>query len=97
MKPALLLTVLIGWAIPVFAQPDSANATAYQVNFAVPDQPGFKGLGVEASRLLRPSLAQPFSFVSSEFGRGKQLTLPEAFGVEVAPWKMSHSNRITLQ
>lgn len=80
-----------------FAQiPSDSLVKNYKLNFALPDNPAFKALGTEPSHILRPSLTQDFSFVSSEFFNGKNLIIPTSFGIEISPVLLMNTEKMTL-
>ncbi|KIC65089.1 hypothetical protein [Chryseobacterium taiwanense] len=95
MKTIIILVLL--FPIFAFAQiPSDSLVKNYKLNFALPDNPAFKALGTEPSNILRPSVAQDFSFVSSEFFNGKNLVIPDSFGVEVSPILLMNTEKMTL-
>lgn len=95
MKTIIILALLL--PILAFAQiPSDSLVKNYKLNFALPDNPAFKALGTEPSNILRPSVTQDFSFISSEFFNGKNLIIPESFGVEVSPILLMNTEKMTL-
>jgi hypothetical protein len=68
----------------------------YKLNFAQPDYPAFKSLGLESSNLLRPSNVSEFGVVASEFYNGNNLIIPKSFAMEVSPVLLMNINKMTL-
>ncbi len=97
-----LVFTLVAFALFVIksiSQGTSDNATLakyYRLDFAVPDQPAFKILGINPSDILRPSTVTDLSVVTSNFIKGKSIVLPQSFALEVAPILLAKSNSITL-
>jgi len=95
MKTIIILLLMV--PALMFAQiPSESLVKNYKLNFALPDIPAFKALGTEPSNILRPSVTQDFSFVSSEFFNGKNLVIPTSFGIEVSPILLMNTDKMTL-
>ncbi len=95
MKTIIILVLI--FPIFVFAQiPSDSLVKNYKLNFALPDNPAFKALGTEPSNILRPSVTQDFSFISSEFFNGKNLIIPNSFGIEISPILLMNTEEMTL-
>lgn len=94
----LIVFILMLFPIMALSQlaEDSELVKNYKLNFALPDIPAFKALGTEPSNILRPSIAQNFSFVSSEFFNGKNLIIPTSFGLEISPILLMKTDEMTL-
>ncbi|MFZ4635394.1 MAG: hypothetical protein ACOYNO_14405, partial [Saprospiraceae bacterium] len=95
MKQIILMLLFIPvWG---YSQTDADSLIKnYKLNFALPDYPAFKSLGTEPSNILRPSNTTDFGFVSSEFFNGNNLTIPNAFAVEISPILLMNVNKMTL-
>lgn len=65
-------------------------------NYAIPDLPAFNALETEPSNLLRPSSSKDFSIVANEFFDGKNIVIPKAIAIEIAPIKLMKQNSLTL-
>jgi hypothetical protein len=61
----------------------------YLLNFVIPDMPAYKSLGIENSKLLRPSDVKEFSLMLSPFFNNGKGAIPKNFGLEFAPWKIA--------
>jgi hypothetical protein len=96
MKKIFSLSWLILIAITAFAQDeaekqifikkaDSAIVEKVKLDFAVPDIPAFKALGIDPSNILRPSSAKDFSLLFNNFNNGGLSAIPKNLAVEVAP------------
>ncbi len=64
---------------------DSAVLEKVKLNFAVPDIPAFKALGVDPSFILRPSAVADFAFMVGSFAGNGFSTIPKDVAIEVAP------------
>lgn len=91
----LVILVILHCAFSSNAQ-DQETIGQNKLNFAVPDLPAFKALGSEPSNILRPSTPESFSLIVSQFYNGDNISLPANFAVEIAPWILAKSNKITL-
>lgn len=88
-----LLLAAPGWAAASLG--DSLFCAQFRSEFAVPDLPAMKVLGLEGSEILRPSTAQTLTVVLSDFA-GNGLVLPGAMAVEVTPYSLVSAGRLTL-
>lgn len=64
---------------------DSAVLQKVKLNFAVPDIPAFKALGVDPSFILRPSAVADLAFMVGSFAGNGFSTIPKDVAIEVAP------------
>lgn len=55
------------------------------LDFAVPDIPAFKALGIDASNILRPSSAKELGVAFSNLAKGDVSVIPRNVAIEVAP------------
>lgn len=55
------------------------------LDFAVPDIPAFKALGIDPSNILRPSSAKELGVVFSNLSNGNASVIPKNVAIEVAP------------
>lgn len=99
MKPIFYLLVFVLFSKIVTAQTDegeqlkktflkkadSAVLEKVKLNFAVPDIPAFKALGVDPSFILRPSAVADFAFMLGSFAGNGFSTIPKDVAIEVAP------------
>ncbi|HEY0059091.1 MAG TPA: hypothetical protein VGB56_08135, partial [Flavisolibacter sp.] len=69
----------------VLQKADSVVLGKARLDFAIPDIPAFKALGVDPSNILRPSAAKDFSLMLNNFGDNGFSTIPRDLAVEVAP------------
>jgi hypothetical protein len=67
-----------------------------KVNFAVPDIPAFKSLGIEPSTILRPSTPEALSIIVPQFYSQGNITLPSSFALEVSPSLLINANKKSL-
>lgn len=75
----------------------SPFAKDYKVNFAVPDAPAFKLLGVEESAILRPQTVQDLTMAFSGFrGSGNAFVVPKKLGVEFSPGLLAAGAKLKL-
>lgn len=98
MKATNKILVLLFLSFKLSAQ--DAETTKFpfnkmKINFAVPDMPAFKAMGVEASNLLRPSSPQALSVIAPQFWNSttKSVSLPKNFALEVSPILLSQANK----
>jgi hypothetical protein len=100
MKKLYIIICLIFTGLNVAAQlpdnPESELVSNFRLNLAVPDLPAFKALGTEPSKLLRPSIPQAFSIVSS-FLNSNSVTIPKSFAAEFAPYILLKGDKMTLK
>lgn len=95
MKKLVLLSLLL---VPLAPAPVTAQTvSSSRINFAIPDIPAFKALGVEPSSILRPSTPEALAVTAAQFQDGNQIVLPQSFALEIAPYILARSHRITLQ
>ena len=77
------------------ATTSQGTAKLLQADYAVPDAPALKMLGLEDSKLLRPaSVRELTAALSSASGAGTYL--PSALAVEFAPFMLRRGERLTL-
>lgn len=69
----------------VLQKADSVVLGKAKLDFAIPDIPAFKALGVDPSNILRPSAVKDFSLMLNNFGDNGFSTIPRDLAVEVAP------------
>ena len=70
-------------------------ASAYRVDFAIPDAPAFKLLDVDPSDILRPQTVRELALGFAGFrGENGALTVPRAFAVEVSPGLLVGARRL---
>ncbi|MBI1928035.1 hypothetical protein HYR99_27805 [Candidatus Poribacteria bacterium] len=81
-----------------FAKGENDLSKAYRVDFAVPDSPAFKVLGVDPSNTLRPSSVRELLVGTSDFmGKDGALTIPKNFAAEFAPILLIGGKNLTLR
>lgn len=101
MKRNFLLPILLLLTAAAFAQADMSRLSAgrkidikkadsivfgkAQLDFAVPDVPAFKALGIDPSQILRPSSPKQFSLVVSNLVTQGFSAIPKNAAVEIAP------------
>ena len=78
------------------AVPDT-SASAYRVNFAIPDAPAFDLLRVDPSRILRPQSVREVAVAFSGFQSGSgAFRLPQSLAVEFSPGLLIGGDRLTI-
>jgi hypothetical protein len=90
MKEIYTTLILILLCVATMAQnQDDTFANKYRINFAIPDISAYKALNIEQSKILRPSDVKALSLIANDLLSGNNILIPEAIGVEVAPWQLS--------
>jgi len=74
---------------------DAGTAKLLQADYAVPDAPALKMLGLDDSKLLRPSSVRELTAALSSASGGATY-LPTAFAVEFAPFMLRRGERLSL-
>jgi hypothetical protein len=67
-----------------------------KVNFAVPDIPAFKSLGIEPSKILRPSTPEALSVIIPQFMNNGNVVLPSSFALEASPALLINAHKKEL-
>ncbi|MEO7363115.1 MAG: hypothetical protein ABI120_22470 [Gemmatimonadaceae bacterium] len=75
---------------------DAGTAKLLQADYAVPDAPALKMLGLEDSKLLRPSSVRALTAALSSTS-GAATYLPSAFAVEFAPFMLRRGEVLSLE
>jgi hypothetical protein len=67
-----------------------------KVDFAVPDIPAFRALGVDPTDILRPSDPKTLALMLAE--RASNLSVvPSSFALEVAPFRLLYGRKLTVE
>ena len=77
------------------AKSDAGTAKLLQADYAVPDAPALKMLGMEDSKLLRPSSVRALTAGLSN-ASGAASYIPSAFAVEFAPFMLRRGEVLSL-
>ena len=102
MKKLFIFSYILCYTFSAYSQNSDTLKFPFdkiKINFAVPDLPAFKGMGTEASNLLRPSTTEAISAIIPQFWGNGQVSLPKSLAFEVAPYFLAHqkdSLNITL-
>jgi hypothetical protein len=85
-----ILLGLIGY-LPVMAQNpvNDPFVNQYRTNLAAPDISAYKALQIDPSKILRPSNTKEISLIVGDLFRNGNILIPEALGIEIAPWLLA--------
>jgi hypothetical protein len=95
MKKTILIIILLIITSGSTLCQDNSVIKKYHIDFAISDLPAFKILGIEPSNLLRPSKSDVVSFITSNILTPSDISLPNSFAAEIAPYILLRQNSIT--
>jgi hypothetical protein len=97
-RAALLLLLAAAGPGTLHAQPADSLAQRFEVDFAIPDAPAFELLQVNESSLLRPTTVRALTAGISNLFQGEDggIDIPDAFGIEAAPFLLARGPTLTL-